>query len=175
MPAPKDNTLAPETWSYIEAFALHLERTGLQRMAGRVFAALLVSPKPELSADELANMLHASRGAISNATRLLEQGMFVLRTRKPRDRKDYFFIRPGLWTDANRKRAAELSTFRELALRGLELHPEAHSASAKALKEMHLFCQFWEETMPKIHDAWEAYLLKHSSAATRAPAALQDG
>ena len=47
--------------AFIEEVSLALEQSGMQRMAGRVLAALLVAEPPEQTAEELADTLQASR------------------------------------------------------------------------------------------------------------------
>ena len=59
-----------ERASYVEDFGLMFEGFGLPRMVGRALGALLISDPPELSAEELAEALRASRGSISSATRI---------------------------------------------------------------------------------------------------------
>ena len=92
-----------------------MEAFGLPRMPGRVFGALLVADPPEQTAEELADTLQASRGAISGATTLLEAMGLIDRTRKPGDRKDYFRNKPNAWYEAMTKEIMMMSTLRQLS------------------------------------------------------------
>ena len=62
---------------YVEDFGLLFEQFGKPRMVGRVLGVLLVSGWEEHSAEELADILRASRGSISSATRTLVQSGLV--------------------------------------------------------------------------------------------------
>ena len=77
-----------ERASYAEDFGLLFEGFGLPRMVGRVLGVLLISDPPELSAEELAEALQASRGSISSATRSLIGMGLVQRRTKRGERRD---------------------------------------------------------------------------------------
>lgn len=91
-PAPDQRQAALDEWA--EAFALILERGGLPRMAGRVFAHLLVADPPERSAAQLAADIRASRGSISTMTRLLVGAGLIERRRRPGVRFDEYRVAP---------------------------------------------------------------------------------
>ena len=59
-------------------------------MAGRIFAVLLTSEKEYMSADEIADYLHASRGSVSTMIRMLVQISLVKRVSVPGERKRYY-------------------------------------------------------------------------------------
>lgn len=79
--------------AFIERLGLITQASGLPRIAGRLFALMVVQGGP-LSFRELAEQLQVSRGSISTNTRLLEQLGVIERTSRPGDRQDYFQIRP---------------------------------------------------------------------------------
>lgn len=81
-----------ETARYVERLALVIRGAGIQRMAARVFAALLVSDDGALGAGDLGRLLGVSPGAISTAVRYLEQAEMVVRTRVPGDRRDLYAL-----------------------------------------------------------------------------------
>lgn len=90
--APDDRQDALDEW--VEAFALILARDGLPRMAGRIFAHLLVADPAERSAAQLAVAIRASRGSISTMTRLLV-GQGLLERRRPLgSRVDLYRVSP---------------------------------------------------------------------------------
>ena len=75
---------------FAEDMGQFFENGGLARMAGRVWAMLLVSNEPHLSAAELQEALGASAGSISNATRgLLDLGL-IEQVNVRGERRDYF-------------------------------------------------------------------------------------
>lgn len=79
--------------SFVEDTALLMEERGLPRIAGRIFALLLVTPG-ELSLEELAQRLGVSRASISTDARRLQQIGVIERVGRPGDRKDYYRIAP---------------------------------------------------------------------------------
>ena len=86
--------------AFIEGFALKLNESGMQRMAARVFAALLTAPGGGLTAREIAEALDVSAGAVSGATTYLTRTGLVERTRTPRERIDRYDIKGTSWAEA---------------------------------------------------------------------------
>jgi DNA-binding transcriptional regulator GbsR (MarR family) len=61
---------------------------------------------------ELADMLQASRGSISQATRTLVQTGIIQRVSRPGERRDYFRVRRGTWMELTRQQMAATTTRR---------------------------------------------------------------
>ncbi len=141
--------------SYAEDFGLLFEGFGLPRMVGRVLGVLLISDPPELSAEELAEALQASRGSISSATRSLIGMGLVQRRTKRGERRDYFQMKPGAWEELMRRQLEELSTFRQMAERGLDIANSDSPEARRNLEEMREFYTYWEREMPDVLERWE--------------------
>src|SRR5215213_3829343 len=105
-------------------------------MVGRVLGVLLISDPPERSAEELAEVLHASRGSISSATRTLAQIGLVERRARPGERRDYFRVKPGAWRELMHRELQALPTFRQMAERGLQLMDHGAPEARRGLEEM---------------------------------------
>ena len=142
---------------YVEDFGLLFGQFGLSRMLGRVLGALMISDPPERSAEELAEVLGASRGSISTATRSLIQMSLVQRWSRPGERRDYFRIRPGAWHEIMRREMEALGGFREIAERGLELLDSKEPGARRNLEEMRDFYAYWEREMPAVLERWERH------------------
>ena len=112
--AGQEQVLTEAQQEYTEDLGIFFERFGLPRAVGRVLGVLLLRPR-EHSAEELANLLHASRGSISQATRALVEWGLIRRTSKPGQRRDYFSLRPSAWSQVLRREVEWLGTFREMA------------------------------------------------------------
>jgi DNA-binding transcriptional regulator GbsR (MarR family) len=140
---------------YVEDFGVLVGEFGLPRMVGRVLGTLLVSDPPERSAEELAEALRASRGSISSATRTLVQLGLVERYAKPGERRDYFRLKPGAWDEIMHRELEALSTFRQIAERGLLLMRSSSPQAKRGLEEMHDLYAFWERELPAILKRWE--------------------
>lgn len=91
------------------------EQTGLSRMAGRVWAYLLITDSEQVSSSDLTEALDASGSSISAATRLLETFGMVDRIRVPGDRKDYFTIHHGAVLNLLKRPFEAIERTRELA------------------------------------------------------------
>ncbi len=149
-----------ERAGYAEDFGLLFEGFGLPRMVGRVLGVLLTSGERDLSAEQLAQALQASRGSISSATRTLTGMGLVQRRTRPGERRDYFRIKPGAWDELMRRELETLSSFREMAERGLAL---ADSDTARRnLEEMREFYVYWEKGLPALLERWESYRKKEA-------------
>lgn len=149
--------------SYVEDFGLMFEGFGLPRMVGRVLGALLISDPPELSAEELAEALQASRGSISSATRSLIGMGLVQRLTKRGERRDYFRMKPGAWDELMRRELESLARFRQMAERGLDIASSDSPEARLNLEEMREFYAYWEREMPAVLKRWEEDKKKEAS------------
>ena len=140
---------------YVEDFGVLIEEFGLPRMVGRVLGVLLISDPPELSAEELAGVLRASRGSISSATRTLGQIGLIERGARPGERRDYFRVKPGVWSELMQRELEVLPTFRRMAERGLGLVNSGNPEARRGLEEMRDFYAYWEKEMPAVLERWE--------------------
>src|ERR1051325_1078902 len=104
---------------FVERLAVAHEADSLPRIAGRIFGLLLICER-EMSLDELAQELGASKGSASVNTRLLEQRGFVERISRPADRRDYYRIMPNLFERTMEQRLAKWYRFHEIVQYGLK-------------------------------------------------------
>ena len=88
----------------VESFSLIIEQFGLPRMAGRIFAILLLTEDGTATQSELSDMLQASTGSISTMTRLLEQLGFMERVSLPGHRRDRFRLREDPLVEMSKRR-----------------------------------------------------------------------
>jgi DNA-binding transcriptional regulator GbsR (MarR family) len=150
--------MGDERQRYVEEFGLLFEGFGVPRMVGRVLGALLLADPPEMSAEELAGALKASRGSISTATRVLVQIGLIEKVSRPGERRSYFRNKPGAWHELTRRRLAQMSVFKEMAERGLAvLEAEGRDAPEVrlGLEEMRDFYAYCERELPGIFERWE--------------------
>ena len=114
---------------FVERFAVAKEGDGLPRIAGRIFGLLLTGER-DLSLDEIAKELDASKGSASVNTRLLEQSGFIERVSKPGDRRDYYRISSDLFERTMEQRLARWHRLHEVVIYGLtasDLSPAVRS------------------------------------------------
>jgi DNA-binding transcriptional regulator GbsR (MarR family) len=119
----------PTRKEFVERFAVAEEFDGLPRIAGRIFGLLLTGER-ELSLDEIAEDLGASKGSASVNTRLLEQRGYIERLSRPGDRRDYYRIMPDLFERTMEQRLARWHRLRDVVTYGLtagDLSPEVRN------------------------------------------------
>lgn len=147
---------------YAEDFGLAFEKEGMPRMAGRILGWMLVAETPHHSLQELAEVLRASKGSISNMTRYLMQLDVIERVALPGHRRDYVQIKSGSWFFMPHQWVETVTNVRELAERGLELLTDKDSDAKERLGEMLGLYAFLEEEFPALLERWEK---KHKSSA----------
>jgi DNA-binding transcriptional regulator GbsR (MarR family) len=140
---------------FVEDAGILYEQMGWPRMAGRIFGWLLVCEPPHQSAEELANVVEASKGSISSMTRLLIQMGLVERMGIPGRRDTYYRIKPGSWSELMRDRMSHLTAIRELAERGLNLIASNDPESGRRLQELRDFHAFLEQEIPAVLDRYD--------------------
>lgn len=77
---------------FIENLSILLEGMGESRMAGRIFAALMLTEHSETSSSELAKTLGISNSSVSIATRDLITHGLIERVGVPGERQAYFRV-----------------------------------------------------------------------------------
>jgi len=140
---------------------LFFERAGSTRMMGRILGWLLIATPPLQTAENLADVLQVSRGAISTTMRQLVDRALVDRVSLPGQRADYYQIRPGAWAEVLQRSVALTTQMRLLAERGLALKQDQPPESRQRLEEMHSMYTFFEERLPQIFAEWETYWQEH--------------
>jgi DNA-binding transcriptional regulator GbsR (MarR family) len=140
---------------FVEEVGLMFELVGFPRMSGRILGWLLIADPPQQSTTDLVEVLQASKGSISTMTRLLIQIGLIERVSLPGKRRDYFQIKPHAWSQLTKQRIAQITTFRQLAEKGLTLLDEASTESKARLQEMHDIHAFWERELPLLDERWE--------------------
>lgn len=91
---------------FVERLAVALEMDGFPRIAGRIFGLLIISDS-EISLDDIASTLGASKGSASVNTRLLEEKGIIERVSRPGDRRDYYRIASDLFVKTMEQRLAK--------------------------------------------------------------------
>lgn len=140
---------------FIEGFALMLNQAGLQRMAARVFGALLAAQSDGLTAKEIGAALRVSPAAVSGAVGYLTRTGLANRVRTPGDRVDHFVVDGTTWAEAV---AIETDRLHDLAgwlTKGAAAVPVGSPAHAR-MAETRDFFEFIAAEMPKLVDRWHA-------------------
>ena len=139
---------------FIEGFALKLNESGMQRMAARVFAALLTAPGGGLTAREIAETLGVSAGAVSGATTYLTRAKMAERSRTPGERVDRYDVKGTTWAEAI---AVETEMLRSLSAwldTGASLVAGDREATQR-LEDTRDFFNFISVEMPQLVERWQ--------------------
>lgn len=148
----------PELHEHVEAFSLIIEQFGFPRMAGRIFALLILTEQSYMTQAELTDLLQASTGSVSTMVRLLEQLGFVERVSLPGHRRDRFRVRPDPLVEMSKRRiegAIHMIDIIEKANRSKQIGPIATDRLERAESfyrffhiEMELALVRWLEANP---------------------------
>lgn len=82
---------------FIERLGQITQESGLTRIAGQIWAALVVADGP-VSTSELVDVLQISKGSLSTNVRVLELMDIVERRSMPGERQDYYSIPENPYT-----------------------------------------------------------------------------
>jgi hypothetical protein len=152
---------------FVEELGVLLElEAGTPRMVGRTLGWLLVCDPPEQSAAELAQMLQASKGSISTATRLLLRMGFIERARFRGERFDRFRAQPEAW-DEFFWRDEQFKTPRRVFRLGLDALAGEPPARRARLQQLDAIYAWWEERMPRLRREYLADRRREARAAKR--------
>lgn len=142
---------------FVEEFGVMMDRMGSTRMLGRVWGALMVADPPEMSAEELAEFLQASRGSISHATRQLVELGIIRRVSRPGVRRDYFRIRENAWTAAYHNQMRSIDQLVEMFNRGLASIEGASPEAQEPLRDAIGFYEFMKREYSALMERWNEY------------------
>ncbi|WP_369145079.1 GbsR/MarR family transcriptional regulator [Streptomyces sp. R44] len=141
---------------FVERFAGEMTAAGMQRMASRVFAALLASETASLTSAELAERLRISPAAVSGAIGYLTRVGMVSRERDPGTRRERYVLHNELWYETFTRRDQVLVRWEKVLQDGAEtLGPD--TAAGRRTAETAEFFAFLHGEMAGIMDRWRAH------------------
>ena len=135
---------------FVEEMGRFLASLGMTPMAGRMWGWLLICDPPEQTASDIAEALHASRGAISGTARLLSTSGLVRRTTRAGDRREYFSAPPEALDSMLSSAAAIYRQMRQIAERGLAATANRPPAARARLQEFRDVMAFVELEVPRL-------------------------
>ncbi|XIE81854.1 GbsR/MarR family transcriptional regulator [Streptomyces sp. SBR177] len=147
---------ADATARFVERFAAEMTAAGMQRMASRVFAALLASETASMTSAELAERLQISPAAVSGAIRYLSQVDMVSRERDPGTRRDLYVLHNELWYETFTRRDQVLTRWEKILREGTDTLG-TDTAAGRRLAETAEFFAFLHGEMTGIMDRWRAH------------------
>jgi DNA-binding transcriptional regulator GbsR (MarR family) len=146
--------VTPGEGQFVDEMGQFLSSLGMTPMAGRMWGWLLICEPAEQTAAEIAEALHASRGAISGTARLLSTSGLVKRTTRRGDRREYFSAPPEGLDLLLGNAAAIYRHMRAIAERGLAAVADRPPESRARLQEFHDVMAFVEREVPRVIAAY---------------------
>ncbi|MER6179421.1 MarR family transcriptional regulator [Streptomyces sp. NPDC001652] len=141
---------------FVESFAAQLVEAGMQRMAARVFAALLSSDEGVMTSAELGEQLRISPAGVSGAVRYLAQTHMVAREREPGSRRERYRVQGDQWYEALTNREAVLKRW-EAALRDGVASLGAETPAGRRMAETLAFFEFLDGEVAAMMERWRAH------------------
>ncbi|MEU3395977.1 GbsR/MarR family transcriptional regulator [Streptomyces filamentosus] len=138
---------------FVERFAAEMTEAGMQRMAARVFAALLASETASLTSAELAEQLVISPAAVSGAIRYLTQVGMVAREREPGTRRERYVLHNEIWYETFTRRDQILTRWEKVLREGADTLGPDTAAGARTAETADFFA-FLQEEMASMLDRW---------------------
>jgi DNA-binding transcriptional regulator GbsR (MarR family) len=142
--------VTPGESQFVEEMGQFLSSLGMTPMAGRMWGWLLICDPPDQTAADIAEALHASRGAISGTARLLATSGLIRRTTRRGDRREYFSAPPEGLDSLLGSAAGIYRQMRAIAERGLAAIEHRPEASKARLREFHDVMAFVEREVPRV-------------------------
>lgn len=138
---------------FAEDVSLMFEAMGMSPMAGRVWAALLVTDRPHLSATDLQEQIGASAGSISTAVAALTRMGIVDRVWVPGDRRSYYTASMGALERLLERSADVLTQMVALSERGMDALENVDPAR-KRLEQMRDFYTWFDREFDLLIERW---------------------
>lgn len=133
----------------LEAVALQVESLGLPRIGGRIFALMLITPRP-LALEEVAALLGVSRASVSINTRLLIMGGIVEAWAVPGDRRRFYRLAEGFYERRLEMARQYLGAMNRITSAALEqVGPDNPSGRAR-LRAVSTFTQLMRDRLDEV-------------------------
>ncbi|RPK39871.1 MarR family transcriptional regulator [Streptomyces sp. ADI93-02] len=141
---------------FVERFAAEMTEAGMQRMAARVFAALLADDDGSMTSADLGRQLRISPAAVSGAINYLTQVSMVGRERDPGSRRDRYRLHDEIWYATFANRDQVLTRWERTLKDGAHSLGEDTPAGAR-LAETAEFFAFMQAELIGVLDRWHEH------------------
>ncbi|WP_406382427.1 GbsR/MarR family transcriptional regulator [Streptomyces sp. NBC_01618] len=152
----RDERDAEAVSRFVERFASEMTEAGMQRMASRVFAALLADDDGSMTSAELAIALQISPAAVSGAVNYLTQVSMVGRERDPGSRRDRYRLHDEVWYTTFASRDRVLTRWESTLKEGARTLGE-HTPAGARLAETAAFFKFVHVELGGMMDRWREH------------------
>ena len=143
-----------EIEAFVEKVGEFFNQLGQPRICGRLMGWLLICDPAYQSAEELAEATGASKASVSTMVRLLQAASLVESMGVPGERRTFYRIRPGAWSEMMGSQVAKLAGLRRLAEEGLEVMAGEPEERRERLQGMRDLYAFFEAEFPALIERW---------------------
>jgi DNA-binding transcriptional regulator GbsR (MarR family) len=143
---------------FVERIGQILESDGLTRIAGRIFGHLLLSSTPQ-SLEDLAKALQASKGSISQDTRLLERLGALERVTHAGDRRVFYQIGDRMMRRMVALRLERFEQLREAMAEGM-----GAATDEKVRGRLNEFIDFHDHLLATMREARDRWCARHDES-----------
>ncbi|WP_299826524.1 MarR family transcriptional regulator [uncultured Pontibacter sp.] len=147
--------LSEKQKALIEKIGIMQERTGMQPVAGRIVGLLYVADKPELTFDEIREVLCISKSATSNALNMLQQLNRLDYITFSGDRKRYFRLKLNRWRELVTKEIDSITDFADILQEVVAERTSKTPEYNQNILEVADFLKYLHAELPKLLDRWE--------------------
>jgi DNA-binding transcriptional regulator GbsR (MarR family) len=155
---PEQNRTASAEARFVERMGQIMEHDGLTRIAGRIFGHLLLSSEPK-SLEDLATALQASKGSISQDTRVLERVGALERVTHAGDRRVFYQIGDRMMERVVALRLERFEQLRQAMSAGMEA-----ASDEKVRARLNEFIDFHDHLLATMREARDRWCAHHGEA-----------
>ncbi|MBV1758338.1 MAG: transcriptional regulator [Dethiosulfatibacter sp.] len=143
---------------FIEKLGLFFEKhSKFPRIAGRIFAYLLICDPPEQSQQQIVDYLKIAKGSASSMLRMLTQFKIIEEFTLPGIRSKLYRINCKGWEDLFWLRLKNLVVVREILKEGHSLLNDKPNELSLRIEELDKFYVFFENEIPLLIERWKNY------------------
>ena len=140
---------------FVEEVGLLADEIGETRMFGRVVGHLLICDPPYQTAQQIAETLDASRGAVSTAIRQLLRAGIIQKHAVPNSRSTHVCIQDHPWPEVLGRYVAFLRIFVGVVEQGLQVMADDAPERRQRLVRLRAFFEYLEREIPPVIDRYD--------------------
>lgn len=146
--------LTEEQQELIERMGVFYEQHGIPPMEGRIMSLMIICDEPELTFDQIRELLNISKSATSTALNTLLLTQRIIYKTKPGDRKRYFVSNIVQWqeglSDGFQKMLGVVMILKEALAQRTDRTPEFNAQ----LAEFIAFIEYLNTEFPRLFQEW---------------------
>jgi DNA-binding transcriptional regulator GbsR (MarR family) len=146
--------LTQEQKELIERMGVFHEQHGIPPMEGRIMSLLIVCDEPELTFDQIRELLGISKSATSSALNMLQLTKRVIYKTKPGDRKRYFTSNIAQWQSGFKDNFQKFFEVIKIMKEALNQRTPNTPEFNKQMAEFIEFTEFLSIEFPRLYLEW---------------------